>query len=198
RANRFYNAFLCEPFQPPAGGIPFADEAAIHQPDLQKRAGCKYCHSLLEPSSSFWGRWPENGAGYLEPAEFPPLREDCLACAQTGQNCSADCNLYYLTKPVASEQTPYLGKLSAYEFRRPEHEQNVEVGPRVLALSAVVDHRVPTCAARRTAEWLLNRELQPDEGPWLESLANEFVADGYRYRSLVKAILTSPVYRRVR
>lgn len=198
RANRFYNAFLCEPFQPPAGGIPFTDEEAVHQPDLQKRAGCKYCHSLLEPSSSFWGRWTENGAGYLDAAGFPALREDCLTCALTGQGCSAECNLYYVTKPTSPEQDPYLGKLMSYEFRRPEHEINVEVGPRVLALSAVVDHRLPTCAARRTAEWLLGRELMPEEGGWLDELAVAFVADGYRYRALVKAIIMSETYRRVR
>ena len=58
RANRFYNAFLCRPFQPPVGGLPPADDESAAEPDLQQRAGCKFCHAILEPSGSHWGRWP--------------------------------------------------------------------------------------------------------------------------------------------
>ena len=96
------------------------------------------------------------------------------------------------------EQEPWLGWLQAYEFRRPEHMTHPEVGPRVLALTAVVDHRLPTCAAYTAARHLLGRDLLPEEGEWLEQLALDFVQQGYRYRQLVKAIVQSPVYRRVR
>ncbi len=197
RATRLYTNFMCQPFQPPQGGIPINEEEAS-MPDLQERGGCKYCHSLLEPSASFWGRWTESGAGYLAPAEFPPLSEDCYTCATIGQQCSSKCNTYYLTNMTSIEQEPYLGKLLAYEFRRPEHEMNVEVGPKVLALTAVVDHRMPTCVAYKAATWLLGRDLRPEEGAWLDQLALDFVTGNYSYRSLVRAILTSDTYRRVR
>ncbi len=198
RANRFYNVFLCQPFQPPQGGIPFVDDKEVLMPDLQLRAGCKYCHSLLEPSASFWGRWTENGAGYLDPATYPGLNAECEACATTSLSCSSDCNLYYVVKAVAPETEDWFGWLKAYEFRRPEHMQNIEVGPRVLALESVVDHRLPTCVAKTTTEWLLGRALLPSEGSWLDELALNFVADGYSYQKLIKAILTSTVYGRVR
>lgn len=198
RANRFYNAFLCQPFQPPQGGIPFADEKEALIPDLQLRAGCKYCHSLLEPSASYWGRWTENGAGYLDPVGYPAMKADCETCATTAQGCSAICNLYYVVDALSPETEEWFGWLKAYEFRRPEHMQNIEVGPRVLALQTVVDHRLPTCVARTTAEWLLGRALVPSEGSWLHALSIDFVAEGYSYRKLVKAIVTSPIYGRVR
>ena len=53
RSARFHDAFLCSPFQPPDGGIPVGDEAGALNPDLQSRAGCKYCHALLEPSAAY-------------------------------------------------------------------------------------------------------------------------------------------------
>jgi hypothetical protein len=197
RANRFYNAFLCQPFSPPTGGIPF-DESEAHSADLQVRSGCKYCHSLLEPSASFWGRWSESGAAFLDPTNYPALREDCLNCALSGTQCSQECRLYYVTNPIAEEQEEYLGMLNAYEFRRPEHMMNVEVGPDVLALTAVVDHRLPTCVSAKTAEWLLGRPVTDEDKDWVSQLANEFVAGGYSFRELVKSVLMSDTYRRIR
>ena len=196
RANRFYNAFLCQPFSPPTGGIPF-DEGAAHMADLQQRSGCKYCHSLLEPSSSFWGRWSENGAAFLDPVDYPALRDDCLNCALYGSQCSSECRLYYVTNPISEDQEEYLGMLNAYEFRRPEHMMNVEVGPDVLALTAVVDNRMPMCVSTKTLEWLLGRPVADDDQPFVKELANEFVAGGYSYRDMVKAVLMSSTYRRV-
>ena len=35
RATRFYEAFLCSPFMPPAGGLPVASEESARNPDLQ-------------------------------------------------------------------------------------------------------------------------------------------------------------------
>ena len=197
RANRFYNAFLCQPFSPPSGGIPF-DEANAHVADLQVRSGCKYCHSLLEPSASFWGRWSESGAAFLDPINYPALREDCLNCALSGTQCSQECRLYYVTAPIAEEQEEYLGMLNAYEFRQPEDMENVEVGPDVLALKAVVDHRLPMCVSAKTAEWLLGRKVEQGDKAWVSALANEFVAGGYSFRELVRAVLLSDTYRRVR
>lgn len=197
RANRFHDAFLCSPFTPPDAGLEGVD-ADVTNPDLQQRSGCAYCHALLEPSASHWGRWTEQGMGYLSAASFPPTREDCEVCALRGQQCSTECRRFYLTETLSPQEEPYLGKLKAYSFRRPEHERNVEAGPRLLALTEVASNRLPACVARRTAEWLLGRT--PDEGDadWLAGLTREFVAGGYHYRDLVRAIVQSPRYRRVR
>ncbi len=199
RANRFYDAFLCAPFQPPAGGLPVADEAAQRTPDLQERAGCKYCHALLEPSAAHWGRWMENGAGYLEPAQFPPAREDCLSCARTGRNCSAECRNFYVTNTLSPVEEEYVGMLNAYYFRRDDHVRNVETGPRLLANTAVADGRLTQCVSQRTAEWLLGRTLDhAGDDAWVGELARSFAAQGYSYRALVRQIVTDPRYRRVR
>ena len=197
RANRFYNAFLCQPFQAPDGGIELSPEAAL-EPDLQKRGGCKYCHAVLEPSSSYWGRWTESGAGFLDPATYPSQRDDCRICAETGMACSADCRRYYVVNALSPTQQAWLGWLGAYEFRRQEHMAFVESGPRLLALSTVVDNRLPRCVARRAAEWLLGRGVTGEEEPWIDGLATAFVQSDLSFRTLVKAIVRSDVYRRVR
>ena len=104
RASRLYDTFLCSPFQPPEGGLPVADEASVRNPDLQERAGCKYCHALLEPAAAYWGRWTEQGIGYLDEERFPSEREDCLNCALGGGNCNAECRTHYITSTLSEQE----------------------------------------------------------------------------------------------
>ena len=197
RATRFYDAFLCQPFTPPAAGLPLEEDDSPH-PDLQKRAGCKYCHALLEPAAAHWGRWTENGAGYLGPQEYPVVREDCLQCAYDGVACSTDCNLYYQNEALSPEEIPYLGHLKAYVFRRDDHMAHVEAGPTYLVNRNLMDEDLPLCVTARAVHWLMGREVHEDEREWVELLASEFAASGYRYKDLVKAIVQSETYRRVR
>jgi NAD-dependent dihydropyrimidine dehydrogenase PreA subunit len=196
RANRFYNAFLCQPFQPPAGGIELVPGAT--DPDLQKRAGCKYCHAVLEPAAAHWGRSTEYGGGHLASALYPAVRDDCRRCALSGSACSDDCNRFYLTKAATEEERAWLGTFRPYVFRSAEHVRNVENGPRLLVLSSVVDGRLQGCVARTTAEWLLGRPLGVNEADVVDGYVRAFEDSGFSYRSLVKAIVTSDLYRRVR
>ncbi len=198
RANRFYDAFLCQPFNAPDGGIPITSDGGLPHPDLQERAGCKYCHALLEPAASHWGRWAPGGAGYLDPFEFPRERQDCTNCALYGTQCTDVCNRFYLTDALSVEEDAYLGQLEAYVFRREEHEMNVEAGPELLVNKTVVDGRLPRCVATRTATWLLGRDAQEDEAAWIEELAEGFVMSGFSYRELVKRVVTHETYRRLR
>ena len=200
RPNRFYDAFLCQPFQPPAGGLPPASAECSGEPDLQQRCGCKYCHALLEPSGAHWGRYSEQGAAFLPPDRFPPVRPDCVSCALTGQQCSDECRRFYVMSALTDEERPFLGMLKSYQFRREDHVRNIENGPRLLALTAVADKRLPRCVSRRTAEWLIGRPLEPtdDEDAWLSELTTNFVTGGYRFDALVRDIVTSATYRRVR
>lgn len=198
RANRFFEAFLCAPFSPPSGGLPGGNPNAAPHPDLQQREGCRYCHALLEPAAAHWGRWAERGAGYLDAATYPSEREDCRTCAMTGQLCSRECRLYYVTRPLSSVEMAYAGHLQAYNFLRESHQLNVDLGPKHLVNTAIVDDRFPRCSAQRAMEGLFGRNLSTDERTWLEKLGREFVASDYSYKSLVKAIVTSDVYRRVR
>ena len=198
RANRFYDAFLCQPFNPPDGGLPVADEESARNPDLQLRAGCKYCHSLLEPAAAHWGRWAQQGVSYLDPARFPMMRADCLACARSG-NCSGECRNFYVTRAFSEAEEASLGMLTAYQFRRDDHVRHIEVGPRLLALAAVASGQLTECVARRAGEWLLGRPLTDDlDQKWIGELSRQFAFSDYSYRALVKAIVTDARYRRVR
>lgn len=197
RTNRFYNAFLCEPFQPPVGGLSDLDdpEASL---DLTQRPGCKYCHAVLEPAGAHWGRWGEYSAGYLEPEAFPAFSEDCEWCAQTGASCSSECERYYVVDPLTSEEDPYVGWLLSYEFLEERHWDNAEQGPKYLVHSAVADGRLPRCVARNTAEWLLDRPLEDYEEDWVDELASDFAASDFDYEVLVHDIVISDNYRRLR
>jgi len=197
RANRFFNAFLCQPFQPPAGGLP-APGDGVPVLDLQQRDGCKYCHGLLEPAAAYWGRWTPAGAGYLDPNEFPPYREDCALCAHNGSSCSFECRQYYVLSAITSEEDPYLGWLKSYEFRREEHVTHIEDGPARLALESVVDGRLPACVASRALGWLTGHEPTAEERPFVDELAADFASSGWSYQALVGEIVRSDLYRRMR
>lgn len=196
RANRFYSDFLCQPFQPPEGGLPPAS-AALPTLDLTEREGCAYCHAMLEPAAAHWGRWTTSGAGHLDPDAFPPFDDSCFQCGTAGTTCSATCDRYYVTDALGPEETPYLGWLKSYEFLEPDQQLNVELGPEWLVDSTVADGRLPRCVAERAANWLLGRELTEADAPWLDAWSSDFASSGYRYDQLVKDIVTSDVYRRV-
>jgi len=189
---------MCQPFQPPPGGIPNVDNSSGIQPDLQQRAGCKYCHALLEPAAAYWGRWAEGGAGYLDHNDFPMVRDDCLRCAQTGQGCSQECRRNYVINTSHDDEEPYLGNLNAFMFRDEAHFSNIAEGPRLLALRSVVDNRFPRCMASRVAKKLLGREITADESEFIDEMAQEFVQSNYKLRTLTKKVLQSETYRRLR
>ena len=198
RANRFYESFLCTPFVPPDGGLPAASEESALNPDLQRRAGCKYCHVRLEPAAAHWGRWSESGIGFLSPDTFPAFSQGCLDCAEGRGGCTSFCRTYYLTRPLSDLQTPYLGMLNAYAYRRGDHMHFIEEGPKLLARRATTDNQFPLCVARQTAEWLSGRATSEKDTAWLHKLAINFVQSGFSYQDLVKQIVSSPQYRRVR
>lgn len=197
RATRFYTSFMCQPFQPPDGGIPASDLEAIPTLDLQVRDGCKYCHALLEPAASHWARWTESGAGFLPEQEFPAYEDDCERCATTDEPCSQECNRYYITSALTPEEADWFGWLRSYEFRRDEHMEFPSEGPSRLVLQSTVDARFPECVARTAATWLLGRPVAEEEQEWLEGVAMDFTASDWSYRELVKSIITSETWRRV-
>jgi len=198
RASQFFTQFLCSPFQSPQTALPVADEVAQAEPDLQKRDGCKYCHAVLEPAAAHWGRWAQQGAAHLNEEDFPPTKLECLLCAETGSTCSAECKRFYTVAANSPAEEIFLGQLHAFSFLRDEHHINVAQGPKLLALSGFADNRLTTCTARRAAERMLGRQLFEEETPWLNQLVLEFANSDYSYRELMRAVVTSPVYRRVR
>ena len=196
RADRFYNSFLCQPFQPPDTGLVGLEEVEATL-DLTARAGCNGCHALLEPAAAYWGRWTEQGGGYLDKANFPSFSESCSHCAETGQPCDAECR-YYLTDTLAQEQYPYVGWLNSYQFLDLRHEEHVNEGPALLVNRSLSDGRFSECTAKTTAKYLMRRELEPGEEEWLDELVFVLENSGFQYKELVRAIVTSDNYRRVR
>lgn len=197
RANRFYNAFVCQPFQPPDGGVPGVDnpDASL---DLSTRDGCKYCHAILEPAGAHWARWGEYGAGYLDPTQFPTSSDDCHWCASTGESCSVECREFYVVDPLTSEEDPYVGMLRSYEFLETRHHENATLGPTHLVNTVVADGRLPRCVATKTAEWLLGRNVDARDDVWLDRLADDFRRTNFDYADLVREVVTSDNYRSLR
>jgi uncharacterized alpha-E superfamily protein len=74
---------------------------------------------------------------------------------------------------------------------------HVELGPDLLVAGAVADGRLSRCVTTRAANWLLGRQTTDDDEAWIEGLATDFAASGFRYDQLVKAIVQSDAYRRV-
>ncbi len=197
RTNRFYDKFLCQPFTPPDGGLSDLDNPDVSL-DLTQRAGCKYCHAVMEPAGAHWARFSEYGAGYLDPSAYPAYDEACAWCAESGESCSTACEQYYVVDPLSSEEDPYVGWLSSYEFLEERHWDNAEAGPALLVERGVADGRLPRCVAGTTAEWLLGRELADGEEEWLEQLSAGFVASNFDYTELVYEIVRSDTYRSLR
>ena len=120
-----------------------------------------------------------------------------MQCAYDGLACSIECNLYYQSEALSPEEIPYLGHLKAYVFRRDDHMAHVEAGPSYLVNRNLMDEDLPRCVTARAVHWLDGPRVHEDEAEWVDILG-EFAASGYRYKDLIKAIVLSETYRRVR
>ena len=194
RADRYYNSFLCQPFQPPSSGITVGNAP---DPDLQRREGCKYCHSIIEPAGAHWGRYSEYGASYLDPGRYPDFDPECLRCAVTGL-CSQRCLREYVVTTPTGTEAPWLGYLRAFLYRQDEHVANINGGPALMVRRHLSDGRFGRCTARNAVVWLTGRQPKDDELSWIDALATDFAEAEYDYKHLVRAIVTSEFYRRVR
>ena len=198
RADRYFNSFLCQPFQPAPGGIPASTSEEAKETDLQERPGCKYCHALLEPSASFWGRWRPSGTGYYTEDAYPAFREDCHACAVKGSGCSNFCKSNYVTTALVPSEEAYFGYYKPYMHQREQHMENIAEGPALLVQRTLVDDRLPMCMSRQAGQWLLGRTMLPEDQGWLVERSHDFITSGLSFRALVRSIITSEMYRRVR
>jgi hypothetical protein len=197
RANRFYNAFMCQPFQPPDAGIPI-DPNVRPTLDLMQAQGCDYCHAILEPAAAHWGRWTQQGGGYLPADTYPAFDQACYDCSAFSTDCSDVCGRYYTVDPIDNELDPYVGYLQSYQFLETWQQIHIEAGPSLLVDSAVADGRLQACAAENAAGWLLGRPLDVDEDGLVQDWADVFVDSGWSYKEMVKAIVLSDSYRRIR
>ncbi|MFN3202104.1 MAG: DUF1549 domain-containing protein [Bradymonadia bacterium] len=194
RANQFYNAFLCQPFQAPEGGLPASDDPCNSEPDLVFRCGCNYCHGTLEPASAHWGRWSEAGLMPLRPETFPRYNPDCDDPQLAARNPL--CNRFYLVEANHEKEEAYTGQLLSYVFAddHAEREGNIEEGPRKLAEAAVNGGFFGRCMAERQWTTVMGRAPTDAEDEILDDLASTFAGEGYNFKALVKALVTRPEY----
>ncbi|MEM9067422.1 MAG: hypothetical protein AAGE52_02920 [Myxococcota bacterium] len=202
RANRFYTAFLCDPFVPSADGLP-PEEAEPH-PDLRQRNGCEDCHNVLEPAAAHWGRWRTGGTfGFFGQGEFSFLEPvgACLCGPGTDRNnCNNYCQTYHVTAANSHPDTyaEYGGlPLSAIYLEEGE-DTALDDGPRALVDEESEQHQVAECTVRTLAQSLLGRELSTNELVWLETQTDSFEADGMRYTGLFERLVMDPKYRALR
>jgi hypothetical protein len=195
RINRFRTAFLCRPFVP-SSDPPAPPESACHsESNLARRCGCQYCHASIEPLGAAWGRWSERGTRYLDPGAFPSFDPACAACQ--GGACPQRCR-YYVTTPLDGDSVPFLGTLQPYLYRGADEVRRIEAGPRSLVADTLASQELQSCTVRTTWARLLNRPMSDDEAARvLPALLRSFEDHGRSYRALVRAIVTSPAYRRI-
>jgi len=196
RANKFYSDFLCEPLVAPPDGLPESTDEEAMEPNLQKRPGCNYCHGRLEPTAAYWGRWVERGSGFLDHLSFPSFSAACEQCGLKTGSCQG-CDPY-MTNAYSASEAEFFGYLQSFTFLKDEHASHPDDGPEVLVYRSMVDHRLPTCITRKVATMLFGRSALPEEESWLSAVAHEFVTQGYSFRSLVKTLILSDMYRSVR
>jgi len=191
RANRFHNAFLCQSFQAPEGGLPAADDDCNDEPDLQQRCGCKYCHAMLEPDAAHWGRWAEAGMTALNDESFPVVNDTC-----TTQNNNFLCRIFYLQPDEATHEKleEYIGTLYPYVFASEESKDSIEQGPRKLALKAIERGDFAECTVKKVWNYFMHRAPLDSEADTISALANDFAGDNYNFKNLVKRIITRDEY----
>lgn len=192
RANRFYNAFLCQDFASDEPIPPSTDECHA-EPDLTKRCGCKGCHLAVEPAAAHWGRWAQAGLLPMNEDLFP---KDNPTCATERGERNPLCRLFYFTPEDVTrpEDEGWLGRLEAYVYADAAREANIEAGPEALARAAVQSGAFARCTVERMWKLFMARAPAPAEAEQIEALAEDFAADGYRLTPLVQSIVTRPEY----
>jgi hypothetical protein len=198
RVSQFRTAFMCRPFTPGSASLPSSDDPCTREPNLARRCGCKNCHVAIEPMTAWFGRWAERSARYLAPAEYPAHDPYCEQCARTKQGCTDRCRTQYVVDTVDAESARYAGTLRGYLYRTKEEEARIDEGPAGLVASAIASGELESCTVRTAWARLLGRPMSDDEvGAALPELLVGFGQSHHNYRALVKAIVTSPAYRRI-
>lgn len=200
RVNRFYSAFLCQPFVSTAALEPASNDCN-QNPDLSKRCGCTTCHGTIEPARVHWGRFRKGVSyGYLDATSHPTFRQNCADCGN-GQ-CDRTCSEYYATSDNLGNATPeqmaaLRGTLEVLAWRTEQERAVLDAGP-----SGLVDaneRAVAACASQNLFEHLVNRPLnEAEREQWLPAMTDRFERNGQDFRKLLVDIVQSDVYRRLR
>ena len=181
RAAILYSALTCKSFV--AGGAQLLPST---EPNLMKRPGCATCHATLEPLAAYWSRVEETSWVYLPEWQFP-LRN--LACKRNAQGkIPGYCEAFY--DPAFSDDKAGLLR-GAYASI-----DHAAAGPLGAGEAIAASPEFARCTVERVTASFLGRPIGDDDTALLKSLTEDFVAGGYRMKSLVRAIVRSDRYRR--
>jgi hypothetical protein len=199
RANRFYEAFFCQPFQAPEVSLPSPSDPCSDEPNLRERCGCMMCHYQLEPAAAYWARFADAGALHLNESIFPAFSQKCADCANNpAVPCDFICERFYVTHIGHPKEEPWIGTLKALQWRDEDELARASGGPGQLVAEAVEDGRLPICVMSQLFERFVGRPMSSEEKKTLEPhLLQVFGAAGYDFKALVKAIVTTDAYRRL-
>lgn len=201
RADRYYNAFMCQPFESPSEGLPAATDPCSSDPNLSTRCGCATCHERLDPAAAHWGRWRFAGTnGFMSRAELPLVDPTCATATTTA--AQRRCDLYYVTERNAADATElreWGNHLQVAAWRTDEEIAVIDQGPRALLEREGTEDALTRCAARTMAQNLLGRDITAEEATtWLPELASSFDESGHDFRALVRTVVQDARYRSIR
>ncbi|HAA57572.1 MAG TPA: hypothetical protein DCE42_22590 [Myxococcales bacterium] len=195
RLHRYHNAFLCQFFSPPPGGLPDPTDTCHNQPDLTKRCGCKSCHQTIEPEAAHWGRWQENAWFPLNPTAFPKYDKKCDTSVTKSGN-PGYCRTLYMLNPGHASEEKYKGKLLSYVFAPTAWDANIANGPTALVNRDIKNGKIASCGVKNMWQWFVGSDIQKQQAHVLSGLVSKFKGNNYNIRELVKAIVMSEEYRR--
>ena len=175
-----YNAFLCKSFVAENAQLTPSTEA-----NLMKRPGCQTCHATLEPLAAYFARVEPSSSVFLPAANFPAVNATCKKDknGKLNGNCNALYDVAFADDHGATLRSAY-GSIA-----------NADAEPAGAGLAITRMPEFSACAVQRVASSFLGRPTSPDDADLLASLEKDFVASGYRMRSLVRGIVRSREYR---
>jgi hypothetical protein len=182
RGAALYSAFWCKTFT--AGNEMLAPST---EPNLMVRPGCAACHATLEPLAAYFARVEEASWSYLADWQFP-LRN--LACkANRNGKINGACDPFYDPAFVDANAGLLRGAYASVD--------HAAAGPAGAAEAFTHSPAFARCAVERITGSFLGRPITGDDEPLVAALLATFEKAGEHPRALVRAIVTSSVYRRM-
>ncbi|MBE2253575.1 MAG: DUF1585 domain-containing protein [Myxococcus sp.] len=213
RAARFLEVFACSAFSPPAAGSTFPPYVS----DPATGGTCLHCHTTLDPAAIFFKRWDfDPGASYYVPwpflggvgryritpawisGRYPHSAADNSPGFRWRNAFVPDTVMTPVTPAqVAANPEALLLDTMPQSYSLLGDPGDGTMGPlgfgKVLVRSGAFDK----CAVRKLYAHFVGRELHPaDEGPYLDALVKQFVADGRKVRPFVRHLMTQVEFRR--
>ena len=175
-----YNAFLCKSF--------IAENAQLTpstEPNLMKRPGCQTCHATLEPLAAYFARVEPSSSVFLPKDHFPAIQPTCKK--DKNGKLNGNCNQLY---DVAFADDKGATLRSAYGSLQNADAEPIGAGKAITAMPEFAE-----CAVQRVTSSFLGRQTSPDDAALLAQLQKDFVASGFRMKTLVREIVRSREYR---